>query len=53
MLMPLTMDVRLIIFSSLDQGLYNEVVTYFIEWKNMKTVLKKTCHLLIEKCALI
>jgi len=41
MLMPLIMDVRLIIFSSLDRGFYNEVANYFVKWKDMKTVLKK------------
>ena len=46
-LLPLKMKVRLVIFSSLDQGFYNRVVTYLIIGINKKTKIEKFIILLI------
>ena len=47
MLLPLKMEVRLIIFSPLDQGFYNGVATYLIIGKNKKTIIEKEFILLL------
>ena len=43
-LLPLKMEVRLIIFSPLDQEFYNEVATYLIIGINKKTKIEKIPH---------
>ena len=40
-LLPFKMEVRLVIFPHLDEGLYNGVATYLIIEKNKKTIIEK------------
>ena len=46
-LLPLKMEIRLVIFSPLDYGFYNEVGTYLIIEINKKTKIEKFLILLI------
>ena len=46
-LLPLKMEVRLVIFSPLDEGFYNGVATYLIIRINKKTKIEKFLILLI------
>ena len=47
MLLPLKMEIRLVIFSILDWGFYNEVAPYLIIGINKKTKIEKFLILLI------